>query len=243
MGVPSSTRRGGPRRSIAPMRREMVVVVLLVLLGVGCGRAGGEPFQPTLNGVVPLSDDPGGMVAQMINPAGEAVSAVAVEVATYAAPADPDGVLTLRLRDPDGGAVLAAGEVRGADLADATWAQVRFDPPVAVADLVLLEATWSGATPLALWANTAPQERDPAVQDANDPYPGGSLLIDGQPVEGDLVFRVQGGGGLATALRQVAEVVRSAASRATAQPLFALVWVMALTGSTIMAVRGLRGSG
>ena len=212
--------------------------MVAMLLLTGCARTGGEPFQPTHNGPLPLEE--GATVAQTINPAGDAISGLDVQVATYAAPADPDGALTLALRDPDTGRRIARTSVPGSDLADTTWVAIRFDEPVDVPDVVLAELSWEGATPLALWANTpaSPQVRSAGVP--NDPYEDGELVVDGLPRTGDLAFRVRGVAGPSTALAQLGEVVASAGSRLLAEPIFAILWLLALVGGVALAVRGLR---
>lgn len=213
----------------------MTAVIALVAVP-GCARAGGQPFQPTLNTAIVLDD--GDRIGQTVNPAGP-VSAVDLNVATFDAPADPDGVLTVTIRDVADdrtGGVVSSAEIRGAELADGTWVAAAFDPPVEVADVALVEATWEGATPLALWANTT---QDGTAAITNDPYSGGQLVIDGRPVDGDLAFRVVGPGGVRPAAAQVAEVARSTAARTAADPVFAVAWLLALAGGVVLAVRGL----
>ena len=171
-----------------PLRRPwataLAIMALLVLTG-GCGRAGGEDFQPTHNGAVRIP--PGGMVGQPVNPAGDTVAAVG--------------------------------------------------------DVVLVEATWEGATSLALLANIP---EDPGQRSGtrpvlvNDPYGDGTLVVDGQPEPGDLTFRVRGTAGPTAFLGQLAEVAASAGGRLLAEPLFAVLWLLALVGGTVLAVRGLR---
>lgn len=214
----------------------LAVVALLLL--TGCARTGGEPFQPTHNGPLPL--DEGTTVGQTINPAGDAITGLDVQVATYAAPADPDGTLTLALRDPDTGQRIARTSVAGTELADATWVSLRFDTPVDVPDVVLAELSWEGATRLAVWANTpaSPQVRSAGMP--NDPYEDGELVVDGLPRAGDLAFRVRGAAGPGAALVQLGEVVASAGSRLLAEPVFATLWVLAMVGGVALAVRGLR---
>lgn len=216
--------------------RLVVALGLLLVLG-GCARAGGEAFQPTLNTPLALPSDTA--IGQTFNPAGDAVQAVELQVATYAAPADPDGVLTVELRDPVDGSVLDTAQVAGADMGDSTWVRASFDTPVAVPDVVLAEATWRGATPLALWANV-PLEGADRSSVVNDPYADGQLVRDGRPTEGDLSFRVLGAGGAGAGTSQVVEIARSAGARLADQPLFTAVWLLALVGALALAVVGLR---
>lgn len=227
----------------------LAVVVLLVVLP-GCTRAGGEPFQPTHNEVIPLTG--GTEVSQVINPAGQRISGLDVPLATYAAPADPAGQLVLTLSDPDDGQVLARTAVDGARLADGTWTSLTTDAPVEVGDLVVATLRWDGATPLALYANTTRRDdvldgiriRDGAGEAlVNDPYPAGDLRVDGQPVPGDLAFRVRGAAGAGAWGGQLTEVAASAAARMADTPLFAILWVAALVGCgwLMSQARGPRG--
>ncbi|HUG83512.1 MAG TPA: DUF6212 domain-containing protein [Euzebya sp.] len=208
---------------------------LLVAIG-GCVRAGGEPFQPTLT--QPLTLEQGRTIGQTFNPAGRAVTAVDVHVATFAAAADPEGILTVRLHDAESGAVLDTAQVAGEDLADATWVSASFDTPVDVGEVALLEVSWAGASPLALWANVPPD--GPPTRVVNDPYAGGQLVVDGRAIDGDLAFRIHGTGGVPAGVAQTVEVLRSAGARLAAQPVFAALWLLALIGCGILAVSGLR---
>lgn len=219
------------------MRRLALPLLLLVLAG-GCARAGGEAFQPTLNEPLPL--EAGRTLGQSVNPAGDAVSGVDLQVATYDAPADPEGVLTVALVDPASGEVLDSAQVGGDVLVDAAWVRADFGTPVAVGEVVVVEASWEGDTPLALWANVPPP--GPAVEVVNDPYPHGQLVRDGQPSEGDLAFRVLGVGGAGAGAGQAVEVGRSAAARLADQPAFAVLWGLAVVGSAGLAVVGWRRS-
>lgn len=229
-----------------PRAIVLVACGLLAVMAVGCGRAGGEAFQPTQNTNFPLAE--GHTVGQTINPVGGVVAGVDLQVATYARPADPDGTLEVTVRDPGSREVLGTAEVSGDDIDDLAWLKVSFDPAVAVDGPVLVETSWDGANPLALLAN-APNDDEPvgavdvrsALPDlVNDPYPAGQAVVDGVPAAGDLAFRVRGPGGPGAALGQVVEVVASTANRLAEQPLFALVWLVALAGSGALIVRGFR---
>jgi len=219
--------------------REVVVLLAVALVVTGCGRAGGEDFQPTHNGVVALTGDV--TVGQTLNPAGDRLAGVDLQVATYAQAPDAEGTLRVTVRDADTRSALAVAEVDGEDLADLRWTPVRFDPPVTVDDVVLVEASWEGGTPLALLANI-PEETRPRNAEVllNDPYAEGTLVVDGRPEPGDLVFRVRGTAGPAGGLAQVAEVAASAGSRLLAEPAFAVIWLLGLLGGLVLAVRGLR---
>lgn len=221
------------------LRSPLALLVLLLALA-GCARVGGEPFQPTLNSPVTL--EPDAVLGQTFNPAGTLVQAVEVQVATFDAPADAEGVLTLVLREPVGGGLLDTAQVAGADLADASWVRASFDTAVEVPDVVLAEVSWDGATPLALWANL-PLSGDGSESIVNDPYAGGQLVRDGRPAEGDLAFRVIGGGGVGAGAAQVVEVARSTGAGLLDEPVFAVLWGLALVGCGALAVVGLRRRG
>lgn len=221
------------------MRPLVLPLLLLLVLAGGCARAGGEAFQPTLNEPLPL--EAGRTLGQSLNPAGSAVAGVDLQVATYDAPADPEGILTVTLVDPVSGDVLDTAQVGGDAMADASWVRADFGTPVAVGDVVVVEASWDGDTPLALWANVPPA--GPAVEVVNDPYPDGQLVRDGRPSDGDLAFRVVGAGGVGAGAGQLAEVVRSTGARLADQPAFAVLWGLAVVGAAALAVVGLRARG
>ena len=219
----------------------MFFLVVLAVGGTGCARAGGQPFQPTSNTALVLDD--GVRVGQTINPVGP-VTGVDLNVATFGAPADATGVLTVTIAElpqatagqgDDG--VLASTRITGSDLTDGTWTAARFDADVEVDGVALVEASWDGAEPIALWANTT-QEGTEGL--ANDPYAAGHRVVDGRPREGDLAFRVVGSTGPDAAAAQAVEVGRSAAARLADQPVFTVLWMIALAGAVALAVRGLR---
>ncbi|CAN5336075.1 hypothetical protein BH23ACT9_BH23ACT9_36530 [soil metagenome] len=215
----------------------IALVLLLAVLSSACGRAGGEVFQPTLN--TPLVLEAGRTVGQTFNPVGGTVAAVDLHVATFDTAVDPDGVLTVVLRDADSREVLDLAQVPGSALGDAAWVRAAFDEPVPVEGVAVAEVSWVGASPVALWANVAPPELE-RVGIVNDPYRDGQLVLDGVPTEGDLAFRVAGEGRPAAAAQQAVEVVRSAAARMAAEPMFAVLWVLAMAGAGALALTGLR---
>ena len=215
------------------MRRVVCVgIATIVLLSGGCGRVGGEPFQPSSNTPVTLED--GNSVGQILNPNGDSVSEIDVSVATFAQQADPQGVLTVTL---DGRGERRSAIVSGADIADGAWVAATFDPPAPVDDLTTMDITWEGTTPIALWSN---QDLAGTSGISNDPYAAGQIVLDGRPTTGDLAFRVTTESGLSDGLAQFVEVMRGAAARLVDQPVFTLVWTILLIGSAVLAVRGRR---
>lgn len=224
--------------------RSLLCVVAAVAFASGCARTGGEAFQPTLTQALGL--DARVAVGQTFRPATTSVRGVDLAVATYGAPPDPAGVLEVELRDASTGRLLATSEVPASALGDGAWVTARFDPPPAAPEVAALEVTWSGATPVALWANapTSAGQEDVGYGDppANDPYPGGELLLAGERAAGDLAFRVRGSGGIAAAPRHLAALVRSAGGRLLDAPAFAAAWMVLLVASAVLAVRGWRGA-
>lgn len=213
-----------------------VMWLLIAVAIAGCARAGGEPFQGTSTVVVPLTSDDA--VAQTISPATSTMAGIDLNVATFATSPDPDGQLHVTLRDATRGTELARDSLPGDTLGDGAWVSADFGG-VAVDEVVLVEVTWDGATPLALWANR-PAGDASADGVVNDPYPGGQLLLHGAPADGDLAFRVRGEGGVGALVGQVVEIVRSAGNRLLEQPAFAAVWALALAGAAVLAGWGLR---
>lgn len=209
-------------------------LVFLLILLAGCGRVGGEPFQGALNNPITLDDQ--GSVAQTINPAGGSISQLDVTVATFAAATDPSGELRVTLTPVGGSTVLGTTTVSGADMVDGSWVSATFDPAVVVPDVVLATFTWEGDTPLAVWADTTLPGTS-GIQ--NDPYAKGQLVVDGRPTEGDLAFRVLADGGPGAVVEQVGEVARTGAARLLDEPVFLVLWGLALVGATVLAT-GLR---
>lgn len=225
-------------RRVTLDRRFLALVALSVVAG-GCARAGGEAFQPTHSAPVRLPDR--GTVGQSFASATGEVAGVDLVTATYGAPADPDGRLRVRLLAEPAGEPLGEGVVAGDRLGDSAWVGVTFQEPVAVPARAAFSVSWTGDTPVALFANTPRDGQVPQI--ANDPYRGGELLLDGQPAVGDLAFRIRGTGGAAAALDQAVEVAASAGGRLPEQPLFAVGWLVAVAGAGALAVAGFRGAG
>ncbi len=242
------------------MRRQVPVVVLalplVALVVAGCARVGGEAFQPTHNGVVPLEGD--ATAGQTFRSATGAVRGVDLLVATFGEAADADGTLTVTLTEAATGEELARAEVAGGELADNAWVAVRFGAPVPVADAAAVEAGWDGTRPIALRANVPPAEpaelgqgegergdssegADQTAPLLNDPYPGGELLRDGAPATGDLAFRVVGDPGPGDVIATAGGLARGLAAGLAAQPLFGVAWVLLLGGALLLALRGLHG--
>lgn len=217
------------------MRRDLLVVLLACIVLAGCARLGGEAFQPTTSGVLPLAPDT--TLGQTFRPAGDRVAGVDVLVATFAAPVDPAGTLTIDVRS-SAGDVLAQTEIEAAELADNAWVQARFAEPVAPGDVLALTVGWDGDSLLGLYANT-PSGRCGGDSEplCNDPYPGGELLLDGEPAAGDLAFRVVGGTGVLSA---AAALVRTGAARLDDAVLFLVFWPLAVLGCAALAVLGFR---
>lgn len=216
---------------------RVISILFWVLLGLAlsaCGRAGGQPFQPALN--TPLALPAGQTLGQTLNPPDDIITGLDLSVATFGAPADPGGVLTVTVRPAGQAGVTSEAVVPGTAITDGAWVDATFDPPVRSDGVVVAEIRWDGDTPLALWADV-PLEDTRGI--TNDPYPEGQLVIDGRPVEGDLAFRVSGPGGIGAAATQVQRVLRAAGSRLVDQPEFLAVWLAALSASVLLAVRGL----
>lgn len=219
------------------MRIGLTALAALVVFAMaGCQAASGEVFQHSFNQPLMLGDRP---VGQTFRPVTAEIAGVDVLLATYAQSVDPAGELAAVLRAGAGGRVLARTVLRHPDLGNDEWAAIRFVPPVAASEVLAVELTWDGASPLAVWANVpleAPGEDDLL----NDPYPGGELLRDGDAAVGDLAFRVVGSGGPGDAARNVMAVLRSGASRLADRPLFLVTWLLLLAGAGGFGVWGLR---
>lgn len=227
-------------------RRWLLAAVTTALLLGGCGRLGGSPFQATLNRPQPLSADHA--VGQTFTPVGP-VTGIDVHLATYGVQPDPSGTLEVVLREGADGQALATAAVPAADIGDARWARARFDRPVVVDGLAAFTVAWTGTTPAAAWVNALPPDIDGAVcagdppeRLCNDPYPGGQLLIGGQPAQGDMAFRVTADVGPRDVLDTAVGLVRGAGSALLRQPLFGLGWAVLFVGALTLALAGFRGA-
>jgi hypothetical protein len=227
--------RAGMRTAGRAVRAAAVLLTLGLLSG--CGRAGGEAFQPTVNAALPL--DEGRTLGQSFRPATEGVAGVDLLMATFGAVPDPDGQLAVVLRDATSGRVLARSSVPGTAIGDNTWASARFDPPAAAPAVAAIELTWDGGGRVGLWANVPPPDPGPDRL-LNDPYPGGELLVDGEHAAGDLAFRVVGTRGATGVPRALAGVAAGALRGLGDRPLFAAVWALLLAAAVVLAVAGFR---
>ncbi|HWB71052.1 MAG TPA: hypothetical protein VG452_02460 [Egibacteraceae bacterium] len=225
-----------------PFPRRYLAAAACALLVAGCARLGGLPFQPTVTR--PLALRPGHTIGQTFQApaAAGAVSGVDLLTATYGAPADPTGRLEVVLRAGPGGRVLATGAADGDRVADSGWTPVRFAdqrrPPPAPAE-VAIQVSWGGAGTVGLWANVPPEPRPPGAL-ANAPYPGGVLLVDGAPADGDLAFRALGSAGARALPATLAGAAREAGTRLLGQPLFAMGWLALVAAAAALAVAGFR---
>ncbi len=201
----------------------------------GCGRAGGQPFQPALNTPVQITADT--VIGQTLNPPSDTIVGLDLSIATFGAPADPDGELTVTLRPVTASGPAVQARVDGSDISDGAWVSATFDPAAPSDGVVLAEMTWEGATPLALWADVPLQDTEGIV---NDPYPPGQLVIDGQPTQGDLAFRVRADGGLTAVVRQIRQTVTTTGVRLLAQPVFSAVWLLGVVAAAWLALTGFR---
>jgi hypothetical protein len=209
--------------------------VVAVLGLAGCARLGGEAFQASHSGAIPLEVPLG----QTFRPATKGIRGIDLLTVTYERTPDPEGVLRVVLGDDQTGATLATASLGGDRVGDNRWVPVRFDPPVPAPRVARLTVAWDGDTPVGLRANFPPPHFDPAEQDANDPYPGGELLRDGTRAAGDLAFRVLGTGGWREAVGQLAGMIRSAGGRLLRDDLpFTLVWLTLVAGAVTLAVTG-----
>lgn len=233
----------GPGRAADRRARLLAVVGTALVLVTGCGRVGGEAFQPTHTATLPLGRNAGGAgtLGQSFAPAGQRLAEMDFLTATYGR--DLSGRLRVRLRDLDG-AVLATAVVEGEAIQENAWTPVRFDPPPQVPAMVTVELDWDGDQPVGLRSNLPPEDPATGASDEgetleNDPYAGGTLHRDGQPVPGDLAFRVVGTRGVAAAPDAVGQVVDHAGTTLGGTPLFTAVWVLLLVLGVALAVAGL----
>lgn len=211
------------------------VAVALVAGLAGCGRAGGQPFQPALNTPVQVNGDT--VIGQTLNPPGDTITGLDLSIATFGASADPDGELTVTLRPVTASGPAVQARVDGSDISDGAWVTATFDPAAPGDGVVLAEMTWEGSTPLALWADVPLEDTEGIV---NDPYPPGQLVIDGQPTQGDLAFRVRADGGLTAAARQLRQTLTTAGLRLLDQPVFFAIWLLGVIAMAWLAVTGFR---
>lgn len=190
----------------------------------GCAAAGSLVFQPTSTRVLPLGGDT--TIGQTLGLPGATVTGVDLNVATFAQLPQPDDALVVSVDD-------ARTRVPATDLVDNAYVAATFDEPVVLGpDGGRLTVRWTGDTGVALYANV-PDEDPPAGALRNDPYPAGTLLLDGEPSAGDLAMRVRG----APAPR--AEGPGSTAlARLGQRPGFLITWLIALAVCGVVALSG-----
>jgi hypothetical protein len=217
---------------------RLLLLVCAVALAGGCARLGGEAFQTTHNGALPLSE--GSSLGQTIAVAGSGVAGVDLLVVTYTEQADPEGELTVTLLSEPDRTPLATAAAPGTDLDDNSWVGVTFDEPVEISGPAAIEVTWDGARPIGLRANVPPADAEPGDL-RNDPYPYGQLLRDGAPAGGDLSFRVRGTAGLRALPGTVRGLATGIVEGVAASPLFALFWGALMAASLALALYGFRG--
>lgn len=225
--------RGG-RLACCGMRRLVPLVCCLAL--VACSRLGGEPFQQSHNDVVALTD--AAEVGQTFTVPDAVVTRVELLVATFGEVADGRLVVTVS----DSESWLGRGEIEGADLADNGWVGIELDPPVPVQGTALLEVARDGVAPVGVYADRPPADVTPAaVADdevlLNDPYAGGTLVLDGESQPGDLAFRVAGSG---SAVGLTGAIAGDAGRGAARTPLALAAWLAVLAALSVAAVLGLR---
>lgn len=235
------------------MRRRPSIAVLLGLTIVlaGCGRLGGEAFQPTQNGDVAIGAD--ARAGQTFRSPSGSVARVDLLMATYGEAADPDGTLGVTLGDPGSAVPRATATVPGTQLVDNDWVRVAFDPPAEVGETVVMDVTWDGAAPVGLRVNAPSVAAEEALASGdlpggdaeplvNDAYPHGQLTRDGVPVDGDLSFRVQAVTGPAEVTATITGLARGLVGRLQASPAFTVGWLVLVVASASLAVSGWRGA-
>jgi hypothetical protein len=224
-------------------------VLVAVVLLTGCGRLGGEAFQPTNSRVLQLDDSQ--RLGQSFRPASERVAGVDLLTASFTRPPDPQGVLHVSLTDGVGGSQLARTSVPGHAVRDNAWLAVRFDEPVRVGEQAAFEVRWAGGAPLGLYVNVPPdltpgqppgQAPTPSAAPANDPYAGGELLINGQRAPGDLAFRVVNASRPAELAAAMSGLLRETGARLLERPWFAGVWVALIVAAAGVGIVGLLGA-
>lgn len=198
------------------MRRRLVAAVALVAsVSVGCSSTG-EPGHTAAIDAVRVDADG---LTQTVVPAGDGFDRVTVTTATFGAPDGVDGVLEV--------VVAGAGEERraaaaGSDIPDNGPVTFAFRPfPRSAGRTFTLTFTYTGEQPVALYRNPF------------DPYPDGELA----PADGDLVFALGHADRVGGAVAALGRVARDTAAVARADPVFLVLWLVAIAA---VAVGGLR---
>lgn len=234
--------------SLAGMRR-LTALLLFAVVSTGCGRVGGEAFQATTTSALRLT--PEHTVGQTFRTANAHLTGVDLLVATFGEAVDPAGALTVTFRSGEAEPRVNQVRVPGAALRDNDWVHVRPPYPLPMSGVASIEVRWTGTSPVGLWANTPAAQRDPATpasapaaqrdpSPANDPYPGGELLLDGQRAPGDLAFRVTGDASAGTAVSSALRLARSALGRLGDTGAFAALWALLVVTAIGLAARSLR---
>lgn len=212
-------------------------MALAVLGATGCARTGGDAFQATLTEAVAAHEEP---VGQTFTPGADRVAGVDLLLATFSERPDPDGELVVSLVNRDTSATVATAEVPADAVADGQWAPARFEEPASPPPEPAFRVEWTGDSPVGVWANVPPPDADGEQRLINDPYPGGELLRGGEPVTGDLAFRVVGDVGPVEPLRALGRLAGGAVLTLAAVPWFGVVWAVLLVGAVALAVGGFR---
>jgi hypothetical protein len=220
--------------------RRLIPLLLLAVLSAGCGRVGGEAFQATTTAALRLT--PGHTVGQTFQTANDHLTGVDLLVATFGEAVDPAGALLVTFRTGEAEPRVSRVRVPATALRDNDWVRVSPPEPLSSSGAAAIEVGWTGTSPVGLWANTPAAQRDAATP-ANDPYPGGELLLDGQRAPGDLAFRVTGDASAATAISAALRLARSALGRLGDAGAFAAVWALLLAGAVWLALRSFRRPG
>ena len=196
------------------MRRlgTLVVVVAFGLLLAGC-RSAGEPVQGASTEVRALT--PGGLT-QTVVPSGNGFSRVTVTVATYGEPA-VQGVLRLAVT---GASTSREVLVDAGTLTDNEPVTFVFPP---VAD--------SAGQPFALHLAYQGPDQLGVYVDPYDPYADGELT----PGGGDLAFVLGHASRLSGAAAALRRAPGEVATRATSDPLFLAVWLLAVVAAVAAA--------
>lgn len=187
----------------------------------GCARAGGEPAQFSVNSGLGL--DAGQTITQTVNPAGDVIKAIDVQV--LAIPSPGDGVVHLDIGE--GNRQLSHISVPIGDIHEG-WVSFVPEQPLIIPDVINLAFSVTGEGTLLLAANSTPTDADPKVEPAHDPYPQGEGRHNNKPITGDLVFRVQGPASTTALTHQLSAMMKEGAKRLLNQPTFTAFWAAGL---------------
>lgn len=173
----------------------------------------GEPVQTAAVAVRQVTAEG---LTQTVVPAVDGFDRVTVHTATYGEVDGVDGTLVLDIRAGDETRTTAAA---GADLVDNAPITLTFDPiDGSGGETVELTFTYAGQEPVALYVNP------------HDGYLDGELTPGGGDLTFSLGHRDRVGGALDAAGRVVAETT----DKATGDPAFLVVWLVALAGAGVV---------